>query len=121
MQGMDDFNRVDMTGLLHEAQAVATVDINSPTFQVAYKVKLARDVLGDECDAEMLAQIRKELEAAHPAEMFLPTPEVEDDALETTDETVPEDAPPVEEPSTPPVPPTHTPVVAHIRRKPGKG
>jgi hypothetical protein len=76
VHGMEEFEAVpDMDAALKEATAITTLDINSPTFQRAYKFKVAKQALGDEADAEMLEDIRKELEENNPAEFFAPPPE----------------------------------------------
>jgi hypothetical protein len=71
--GMEEFNQgVDMDSLLKKAQTITVLDINSPTFQAAYKSKVAKQALGDDADADMLKDIRKELESNNPAESFDP-------------------------------------------------
>lgn len=73
MLGMEEFNQgVDMDALLKEAQAVSTLDINSPTFQAKYKQKVAKEVLGDNAEPEDIEKIGKELESNNPPEEFDP-------------------------------------------------
>lgn len=70
MIGMEEFNQVDMDGLLKEVTAITTLDINSPSFQVDAKMKVAKSFVGDDVDEERLEQYRKELESNNPAEQF---------------------------------------------------
>lgn len=70
MTGAEETPTVDKAGELQEAQMVQLLDINSPSFQVDYKCKVAKAVVGDDVPPERLEVYRQELAQNNPPEKF---------------------------------------------------
>ena len=70
MTGMEEFHTVDLDGKLKLAQALALVEIKSPTFHALHEAAFAKDVLGDNATGDQLEQIRKECVQNNPPESF---------------------------------------------------
>jgi hypothetical protein len=82
MHGMEEFDTPDPEGMLAEAQIVTTLDLNSPTFQAAYKYKVAKALGGDDFDGATLSKIQRELVTNNPPEVFDPQRKIDaQDAL----------------------------------------
>ncbi|MCC6994803.1 MAG: hypothetical protein IT370_09360 [Deltaproteobacteria bacterium] len=67
VSGCDHFDDAPAEAI-EEAQALALVDIPSPTFKTEHTVKLASRVLGDVATPALMAKIRAELEGGHAAD-----------------------------------------------------
>lgn len=79
--GMDEFTDTSVTELVEQALSVETVTIPSQTFQVAYKVKVSKALLGKDTNQQILDRIKKELEENIKPEQFdQPTPREQFDA-----------------------------------------
>lgn len=74
-QGMDGYSNTSVDSVVAQAGALEVVSIPSATFQQQYKFSVARRVLGDSVDEDVLEDILKELEANITNEAFQqPTP-----------------------------------------------
>lgn len=108
VHGMEEFGKVDLEHLLDEATAVETLSINSPTFQTAYKFKVAKEVLGDDADGATLDKIKDELESNNPPEMYDPANLMAANVAKAEQEQEPDDGdkmPMEEKPENAPPPP----------------
>lgn len=74
-QGMDGYQDASVDTVVAQAQILELVSIPSATFQQEYKFQLARKVLGDSVDEEVLETIKKDLQGTITNEQYLqPTP-----------------------------------------------
>jgi hypothetical protein len=81
ISGMDEFTDQSVADLVEQAMTLETVSIPSPTFQVRYKLKIAKAVLGKEYNEQIEDKIRKDLEGSITPEQFdTPSPREQFDA-----------------------------------------
>lgn len=64
VSGLDEFDAVDVSGILHQAVVVKDLDIPSPTFKKAYKFELAKSVLAEKVPVTIMKKVAEELEEA---------------------------------------------------------
>jgi hypothetical protein len=75
VSGMDEFTDQSVADLIEQAMTMETVTLPSQTFQVRYKLKIAKAILGKDYNEQIEDKIRTELEGSITAETFdTPTP-----------------------------------------------
>ena len=79
--GADDFSDITATQLVEQAMGMENISIPSKTFQIRYKTRLAKAILGKEASEKDITEITKELEGNITEEQFdKPSPREEFDA-----------------------------------------
>lgn len=64
VSGLDEFEDLDVSGVLNQAVVLKDVDVPSPKFKIAHKFEVARATMGQKLSADELKEVRSEIEEA---------------------------------------------------------